>query len=65
MKTENIYLGKRARSFNNLYDANPERKKVRLVSRETDSRGVVIEINEVDHTEDMDQGTISIDLDFC
>jgi hypothetical protein len=57
--------GKRARSFNRLYDANTERKKMCLVSRETDSQGVTVEVREVDSTYDMDEQTRSVDMDLC
>ena len=65
MKIEETSPGKRARSFNNLCDANTERKKVCVVSRETDSHGVTVEVREVDPTCDMAEETRSVDMDLC
>jgi hypothetical protein len=56
---------KRARPFTSLYDVNPEIKKVCLVSRETDSQGVTVEVREVNPTYDMDEETRSVDMDLC
>ncbi len=65
MKIEETSPGKRARSFNSLCDANAERKKVCLVSRETDSQGVTVEVREVDPTYDMDEEKRFVDMDLC
>jgi hypothetical protein len=65
MKIEETSPGKRARSVNSMYDANTEQKKVCLVSRETDSQGVTLEVREVDPTYDMDEETRAVDMDLC
>jgi hypothetical protein len=65
MNIEEVSPGKRARSFNNLYDTKTERKKLCLASRETDSQGVTVEVREVDPTYDMDEQTRSVDMDLC
>jgi hypothetical protein len=64
MTIEETSPGKRARSFNSLYDVNAERKKVCLVSRETDSQGVTVEVREVDPTYDVDETRFG-DMDLC
>ena len=65
MKVEETSPGKRARSFNSLCDANAERKKVCLVSRETNSQGVTVEVREVDPTYDTDEEPGVVGMDVC
>ncbi len=65
MKIEQTSPRKRARSFNSLEDANTEQKKVCLVSLETDSQGVTVEVREVDPTYDTDEEMRSAKMDLC